>query len=252
LGGISIISDIHVAEAADEHYALLLKFMQHPVVTSSSNVFFLGDIFDLLVGEFQEYQTSFAAFFHELDHLLDKNITIYYLEGNHDFHAENLFLQTLKSKNKKLFHYCRRGVEKYFWDKKYYLSHGDEIDLGDPGYKIYTQVIRSSVVNLLINRVLPYQVVSDIGAWASGQSKARNHDRYTSPDREKGTKALFRQAVSKEVAVIGCDFFICGHSHVKDRWDLTNGLYLNNGYVPLEKSFLYIDNNRAAFVTLNS
>jgi UDP-2,3-diacylglucosamine hydrolase len=252
MGGISIISDIHVGNPGDEQHDLLIKFMQHPVVNVSSDIFFLGDVFDLMVGGFKEYQKKFPIFFKELERLLAKNINIHYIEGNHDFHAAMLFDHSIPKKLKKYFFYYQHGAKKNYWNKCYYFCHGDELDLGDIGHKIYTKIIRSQTIDYLVNNVLPYSVISGVGEWASSRSRGLNSDRYTNPARQSGTKALFRQAVNKQVLAIGCDYYVCGHSHVKDQWELPTGIYANNGYAPIEKSFIQIENNQISFLDILS
>ena len=50
---ISTISDIHVTK--EKNYDYLLSFMNHKRVADSDIIIFLGDIFDLMVGNHQEY-----------------------------------------------------------------------------------------------------------------------------------------------------------------------------------------------------
>ena len=52
---ISIISDVHVNPTQENGFEILKKFCRNDIVTNSDIVVFLGDIFDLMVYEFNEY-----------------------------------------------------------------------------------------------------------------------------------------------------------------------------------------------------
>jgi UDP-2,3-diacylglucosamine hydrolase len=92
-----MISDIHVKNEKDENYEILCRFLTHPQVQKSDYIFLLGDIFDLMCGDHEQYFQKYKFFFDQLKNLLKQRKTIYYIEGNHDFHLQN-FLSVLSIK----------------------------------------------------------------------------------------------------------------------------------------------------------
>ena len=69
-----------------------MSFLRHPEVRESDCIILLGDMFDFMMGEHQEYLNIFEKFFRELKKLLAEGKEIHFFEGNHDFHLEGLFV----------------------------------------------------------------------------------------------------------------------------------------------------------------
>ena len=95
---MAIISDVHAKKSNLESYNFLLSFMKDKRVLDSESIFFLGDIFDLMVGNHIEYIDQYSDFFNALASLLKKKKKVFFFEGNHDFHLRRLFDFFLVSK----------------------------------------------------------------------------------------------------------------------------------------------------------
>ena len=52
------ISDVHIKDIGDENWLILESFLDHPLTKQAKTIYFLGDIFDLLVGSYEEYYLS--------------------------------------------------------------------------------------------------------------------------------------------------------------------------------------------------
>lgn len=237
------ISDIHVQNPTDDRYQLLLKFMRHQKTHSVDEIFFLGDIFDLMVGPHQEYLAVYHEFFEELKNLLDKGKSVHYFEGNHDLHIKKLFQKLNGNFN---IHHSPLNLK--FDNKNYYLSHGDELEPGNYPYKIYKKILMSHPLEFIASNV-PFHMVEKIGKKASSMSKKRGRRIYN----EEKNRAKFRQGAT-QVAKNGHHFIIAGHSHIKENVELrtTEGTfqYVNNGFLPNTQEFLYMQGNKVEFISL--
>ncbi len=85
--GALFVADAHYRKGVREEFATLLeKFAHNP----PPQLFFMGDIFDLLVGKVEATIASNSSMIERID-ALGKRCEIYYLEGNHDFWLSSLF-----------------------------------------------------------------------------------------------------------------------------------------------------------------
>ena len=251
---ISTISDIHVTK--EKNYDYLLSFMNHKSVLDSDLIIFLGDIFDLMVGNHQEYIKEFEEFFLQLEKILNDNKKVIFIEGNHDFHLEGLFKFFLEDKNldKKSFKYIRGGAPLRVKDKSYYFSHGDDIEIGNYFYKIYKLFVRNRFLNYLADKLFTYSFIKDLGRKISDDSRKRNH-KYDSATFLRKIKTKYRFSVERffqnKLKDMDIDFVVCGHSHVEEFYESEKGFfYLNNGFIPNSKKFLHIDDNKPQFLPL--
>jgi len=86
------LSDLHLTTSSEDKKKFFLQFIKKCLDDDSiTDVFLLGDIFDLLFGKFKENITAYHYFFEGISSILDKKRNIYFLEGNHDFHLKELF-----------------------------------------------------------------------------------------------------------------------------------------------------------------
>jgi UDP-2,3-diacylglucosamine hydrolase len=240
---IAIISDIHVCNPEDDAYKLLLDFLRNKKVEECNDIFLLGDIFDLMAGYHPQYLELFNQFFKLLKKLTERGINVHYFDGNHDLHLGLLFKNFKKryQVNSRFFYYNQHLITEIA-GKKYYISHGDDIELGNPGYKRYKEVVTNNFFKFFANYIMPYKVLELVGRKASADSKKRNKHKYNEDDKKKLIKENFRKAseiCNKQYGPF--DFIICGHSHAKDNYQSKNDFtYLNNGYAQSSKTFIYI------------
>lgn len=251
--GISIISDVHVKKRNDDGYTLLMNFLSHEKVEKADSIYLLGDIFDFMCGGHHEYLQDFAEFFSLLKELIFKKKTIYYIEGNHDFHLKFLFNKFLEdnSLDKELFKLTKKGFSQMLWGRKYYFAHGDEIELGNYSYHLFKTVMNSVPLGFIMNQVVSYPVLKFIGQNASTLSRKRG--KKESPDYSY-LRQSFRNGSVRLAENIHPYFIICGHSHIKDDFFYCNDdltfRYLNNGFALETRTFIHIDNHQVDFIHL--
>lgn len=242
---ISAISDVHVKSPGDPADVLLNKFLDHPEVRTSQHVLLLGDIFDLMAGQHDEYLRDYGHIFRKMDALVKSGVRVHFFEGNHDVNLQKLFHKFWPNREVT----SRVEPEIQEWEgKTYYFSHGDEHEIHNPSYQRYKKFINSRPLQFVADYIMPYAVLKFVGERASVRSRkkgARSFD-------EESVKEKFRHGVS---TVTGgkYDFVLGGHSHVKDEYRMegSQSLYLNNGYAMRSRTFIVIDNHQPRFESLS-
>ncbi|NOX14668.1 MAG: UDP-2,3-diacylglucosamine diphosphatase [Epsilonproteobacteria bacterium] len=138
--GAIFISDAHENSKRDDFYHFLLQLESKKIQTSQ--LFLMGDIFDLLIGEISYLRNRYKK---EID-LIEKiaqDVEIFYFEGNHDFSLKSIF------KNVKIIDINSQPSIFKIGDKKILLLHGDKY--GDLKHNIFTSAIRSKFLLMFLN-----------------------------------------------------------------------------------------------------
>lgn len=238
------ISDVHIKVPGDFSEKLLWAFFDDINPSKGDRIMLLGDIFDLMVGDHQEYSKKFEKTFHRIENLLKKGIEIYYFEGNHDFHIGK-FLSREFSKFGH-FQYSKNHTLFNVYNRKLFFSHGDDIEIENSSYKIFKKLINNTLTEFLAEKIVPFAAVEFIGKRASRASRERNIKRYETND-QVDIKDRFRRSFEVAVEKFQIDWLICGHSHVQDDFISNGRRYLNNGYAPVTKTYLEINEAGAHF-----
>lgn len=243
---LSIISDVHIRNSSDERHDLFLSFLRNEKVQNSESIFLLGDIFDLVVGPYEEYISEFKEVYDELSNLLKNGKRIIYVEGNHDFCFSDMYLN---SSNLNGIEVLKGGTVYTHQGKRIYLSHGDDFELGNTGYKFYRRFISSNFIKLLSSEITSYKFVKWVGDYQSKKSRERGVKNYGSGEKDEQIKSNFREGAENFSKMLNVDWVIGGHSHQKDLFEMNDFKYANNGFAPAEKTFIYI-NNGISFETI--
>lgn len=219
-----------------------MRFLNHSDVVDADEIYLLGDIFDLMIGNKPEYIKKHQEIFDLLKEHAISGKTIHYFEGNHDFHVRNLFRDWASSFNGSgsvKFH--KKGIVREISGKKIYFSHGDDIEIHNPAYKIYKALINNFPLELVADHVFPFRWIEFIGHRASAKSRERNKSRYEKVEHSSRVlRDKFRESARRISKKTNADVVICGHSHVKDNFHEEGLIYANSGYAPIEKTFLLI------------
>jgi len=137
------IADAHYQKGVrEELYNLLSSIKSKKIKTTQ--IIFMGDIFDLLVGSIS-YTIKQNQKIIDLINKISKDIEIIYFEGNHDFNLKKIF------PNIKIIPYKDQPTTVKFFDKTIAISHGDSFN--SIKYNIYTAIIRSKIALLLLNMI---------------------------------------------------------------------------------------------------
>jgi len=131
--GAIFIADSHYPHHGDAFFQLLKKIESTDVQTSQ--LFLMGDNFDLLFGH-NTYIQTFSKEVIGLLQTLSKKIEIHYFEGNHDFCLNNIFT------NMNVYSRDIQPIEFNMNGEKVSISHGDKYVTGF-GYDLYCKILRN-------------------------------------------------------------------------------------------------------------
>ncbi len=208
-------SDISIKEGAflisDAHYSTkrpeLLEFFK--AISSKhlqpTQIILMGDIFDALFGGVEKTSQKNQELL-SLINSVSLKLEIIYLEGNHDFNLQSLF------PNIQVFKINQQPIKCSYEDKSIYLAHGDYD--GDIGYKIYTKIIRNSLLLKFLNLFDEY-ILNKLDKYLNMKNDCKELD-------------WFEGFIQKRMANrYECDYFIEGHFHQNKIIKLNNYKYIN-------------------------
>jgi UDP-2,3-diacylglucosamine hydrolase len=138
------IADVHYPHHGNTIFDILnVSFLEKNQITQ---IFFLGDIFDILFAN-SKYLINYNRQLINIINSINKNINIYYFEGNHDFNLKEIF------PNITIYPIENQPQKMLIGDKMVSISHGDKYEMG-LGYKIYSKFIRNSFI---IKYLIPFK-----------------------------------------------------------------------------------------------
>lgn len=185
-----------------------------------------GDIFDLFVGNKRIFKTKHSALLAAIENCASRGITVYYLEGNHDFHMSGVFA------SKARINVRTDSFPLEVHGKKIWVAHGDRIDPQDRGYRFLRWITRTGLVRWLVD-VFPDSCLEGLGEWMSKTSRGYNNAEKISEDRKRKLNEMYL-AYAREHIAARHQFVLVGHSHIKAQLPIIagnqRGEYLNLGF----------------------
>ncbi len=215
---VYFISDIHLGYFPKEKNRLIEKILIElldVISKDGKNLVIVGDLFDYWFDYETVIPKDFFRVINKFDELLEKDVKIIYLIGNHDFGHYKFFEEELGIE------VYKDDIEETFYGKKFYISHGDGKIKNDLGYKLLKFVLRNKVSGTLFRFIHP-----DIGIKLAQKSSRKSRD-YTANRSNKDFESLFEFAKLKIEQ--GYDYVIMGHSHRLEQRYYRNGMYINLG-----------------------
>ena len=241
------ISDVHVKHPLGKEHDLLCRFLDHDRTQRAHAVILLGDIFDLAIGPYPEYVALFPAIFERLNRLAQAT-TIYYFQGNHDFLLMDIFKKQTLFRHLGNIEICTQGRVFSVGNKRVYVEHGDDAEIGNYSYKIYKTFINNFFTAFLAKYVFNFHIIHFVGRNLSNLSKKRRNYIHSNPEK---IRSNFREAARRVALKQQCDTVILGHCHIADFYVYPDGpTYLNNGYAKDEARFCAVSEERAELVSL--
>ena len=209
LEGAFVVADAHYSHKRPELLAFLREI--HSKKLHPTQLILMGDIFDALFGQIPiTHKKNEEAI--ELINEISLEIEVIYLEGNHDFNLKKIFPHV------KTFPISSQPLTCRFENKKVLLAHGDiEAPLG---YRIYTAIIRSSIV-LYILRAADF---------LTKHSVLKRLDQYLGKKDDCREFVGLEKFISKRLGQkYKCDYFIEGHFHQNRSINMGDFIYINLG-----------------------
>lgn len=205
------LSDLHLRGAQDSRSKLLRSFLKRLAnleLGEITDLFLVGDIFDLWVGSHKAFSDEYFELLQPLRTLIMSGVKVHYFEGNHDLHLKDYWEKEL-------------GVQVYDspqifrWDAlKVRVEHGDQMNPDDRGYLVLRKTLRTSFVKALVD-VLPGAAIKAIGRSMSETSRSWTRMEPTEAATER-IRNLIETHVRKVYSEAPFDLLISGHVHVMD------------------------------------
>ncbi len=190
-------------------------------------LFLMGDIFDLLIGEISATH-SFAKPYIELLEELAKDMEIFYLEGNHDFNLSCFF------KKVKVFTLEKQALVLHTSKDekmKFHLAHGD-IFL-NPFLEFALKSLRNACLLRFLN------ILDKLSFSAISKKILKNQKRKKIYSKIENFELLARKRYAKFKA--DKSFVLEGHYHQNFLLDEENIKYFNLASFAYEKSFFIVE-----------
>lgn len=202
------LSDIHLKPLNDPRTLVLCKYLDG-LNQDIENVFLLGDIFDFWMGGHKIWQQRYKPLVESVKRLIDRNIKVYFFEGNHDIHVHPFW-------NKEL------GVEVItearmmnLHGHKVRIEHGDLFNPDDKNYILFRNFLRSWPLKVSsINA--PGALVAAIADWGSATSHKFSSKRGRDPAVIIDIKRRMREYVISCARQADFDIMIMGHTHIRE------------------------------------
>jgi UDP-2,3-diacylglucosamine hydrolase len=174
-----------------------------------TQLFLMGDMFDLLVGGVRRMERLFAKEIASLEEI-GKKIEVFYFEGNHDFNLDEIFttVKVIPLKTQPLLFDSACG--------SFMIAHGD-LD-GSFLYKLYTAFIRNPFVVAFL----------DMLDWRGAISRPIL-DRHEKKDLCVKIDHFDQIALKKMLFYKKCDFIVEGHYHQNQSFVSKTCTYINFG-----------------------
>ncbi|MEI6847659.1 MAG: UDP-2,3-diacylglucosamine diphosphatase [Chlorobiaceae bacterium] len=218
---VYFISDIHVGlqDEKSEHLKLLnLERLFAVIKADGCSLYMLGDILDYWMEFRHVIPKGFTRLFCLLSDLVQHNIEVVYVAGNHDFFLGRYFDDELGVKT--LYGMHELPIDSY----KFIIAHGDGLGKGDIGYKLFARLIRSRFNLTLLSGFHPDMAIGFMKRLSQLSRKHKPDNRVFETDR----LLHFAESLAAEKEF---DYFLCGHNHVRSITALAGGQrrYVNLG-----------------------
>lgn len=205
--GALIISDAHYSSSRPELLALIKDIHSKKILISQ--LILMGDIFDALFKQVPKTQDNNKEVIKLLNEISEETELIY-LEGNHDFNLQGIFL------NAKIIGLNEQPIICSFKDKRVALAHGD-FDIGI-AYKIYTSFIRNSLMLFLlnfINTLTNNYILNKLDTYLDKKDDCKEFI---------GFETYIK---NRQLDVFKCEYFIEGHYHQNMSFSYPKFNYIN-------------------------
>ncbi len=239
---VCFFGDVHLGYGSRseqrERTELLCTFLAH-LPSYCSHVVILGDLFDFWFDYRSTIPKEFWQAVAALGALRRSGVEVDYIIGNHDFghwrfFREELGIEPLSS-----------DIERYWYGKRFYITHGDGKLPSDRGYRLLRSLLRSRVAQRLY-RLLHPDIGIALARWASRASRLHAG---VPPHHLVDNLESFAQAL----LAAGYDAVVAGHSHVPALKRFGAGWYVNpGGWLTDDPLFASFDGERIELLSVRA
>jgi len=202
------LSDLHLRGAQDSRLSLLIQRLDEEIAVGSlTQLFLLGDIFDLWVGAHQHFVAEYAELLGRLAKLREMGVEIHYFEGNHDLHLAGYWREQLGA------HIHVESVVMDLAGLRVQIEHGDQMNPEDRGYLRLRAFLRTPFMAWAAY-ALPGVVTEAIGKSMSRASRKWTASPVMFRD-ENQIRSMILEHARRAWAEEDFDVLIAGHVHVR-------------------------------------
>jgi UDP-2,3-diacylglucosamine hydrolase len=159
---------------------------------------------------------GFARLFGKLAELSDKGIAIHFFAGNHDMWTGNYFSDELGM----VVHEGPEVLE--LSGKRIFVGHGDAINVGrKPMLRLMNWFFRSRCARAVFSRIVHPDCFLKFGHWWSSGSRKSKAIQNEFRGEDEGLVQFARGYLARGGKV---DYFVFGHIHCAEEWDLGGGV----------------------------
>lgn len=242
---VYFLSDLHLPPGAS---AASARFVGLLAQAKAGDTWVLGgDIFDLFVGHKRVFLAAYAEPLAAIRAGLGRGARFFFLEGNHDFHLAAAFRGELGIE------ICAEDISLDCGGRSIWVSHGDQIDPTDRGYRLLRWFSRSWLGQFLVC-LLPGSALLKLGQASARQSRKYNSAERMSEVEQARVRGLYWDFAKAKVAE-GFQHVLVGHSHLPDQLPITagerRGEYLNLGFSAVELLYARLEPGQEKFTKLS-
>ncbi|MBN1354858.1 UDP-2,3-diacylglucosamine diphosphatase [bacterium] len=196
---VYFVGDVHLDARIPAREKAFCRFLDYVLGEKPDALYLMGDIFEFWFG----YRTVMFAetirVVSKLAAISEGGTRITYITGNHDFNPGPVFSRYLG------FDIATGPVFLDLGTQRVYVSHGDEINTEDRGYRFLKSILRNGTMQMLF-RIIPASWAYYIGRFVSDVSRKHTQKITDIPPHVYA-------AFSDRIAESGFDVVIHGHTH---------------------------------------
>jgi UDP-2,3-diacylglucosamine pyrophosphatase LpxH len=235
-----VVSDLHLGNPGSTARSRLVGFLDH-ALTQRASLCINGDGFDLAQTSFPRLAGDTLPVMAGLRRLLNADLRVYYVVGNHDMVLEH-FLSDLVFSHISPFLNVRSG------DRRIRVEHGHIYDPWFSRAPASYQLATRLAGYLLVAVPDIYRVWDRLGGTVERWNDQRGARR-RSPGPATGTR--YHRAAN-DLLLRGFDTVIFGHTHTAETLHMPGGSYINAGNWLQGNTYVDIDNGAATLCAWRS
>jgi UDP-2,3-diacylglucosamine hydrolase len=210
-------SDMHLGleypGGSRERELAVVRWLEE-VSADADAIFLVGDVFDFWFEYKRVVPKGFTRLLGKLSELTDRGVHIHFFTGNHDMWAYSY----LNEECGVIIHDRAEMFELY--GKQVFVAHGDGLYLQPPtAIKIMNKAFHSKFLRRAFAALVHPNLALRFGNWWS--HKSRKSKMIAHPFR--GDREYLVQYAHEYMKAIHVDYFVFGHLHVAENYDLGDG-----------------------------
>ena len=198
-----------------ERERCLVRWLE-AVAADARAIFLVGDVFDFWFEYKKVVPKGFTRFLGKLGELADRGVEVHLFMGNHD-----MWMTGYLERECGLTVHRRGGIVELY-GKKLYVDHGDAIMARErPGSYLLGRCFHSPALRWLFSRLVHPTYALRLGLWWSACNRVRHTGRpHVFCGEAEPLVKYARRAIARGEQI---DYFVFGHIHCAEDYDLGDG-----------------------------